>query len=343
MTGVERRPSPTIKDVAELAGVSKSLVSLVMRDSDKVSDERRRAVLDAARRLGYRPNAMARSLVSQRSHVVGVTVSDLHNPFFTDVVDGISAAAEEAGYRALLNSGDRIADREQVAVETFLQLRTDGLILLGTVVDEEAIDRVGSEVPTVLASRASTSTVVDSVVTDDRAGSAIAVEHLVGLGHRRIAHITGGKGAGARTRARGFRVAMKRHGLAEEARVVEGDYTETGGIRGVDQLLADGRPPTAVFAANDQAAIGALRALSEAGFDVPGDVSVVGYDDTYLAAFEHIDLTSVHQQRIAMGRAALNLLLERIDEGRTRARHVTLEPGLTVRGSTGPPRRRDRR
>ena len=336
MTG--RRITPTIKDVAERAGVSKSLVSLVMRQADNVSDERRRAVLDAAMELGYRPNAMARSLVSQKSHVIGVTVSDLHNPFFTDVVDGIAGAAEEHGYRALLNSGNRIAVREERAVETFLQLRTDGVILLGTVIDDVAIDRIGRETPLVLASRASRSKLVDSVVTDDRAGSAIAVEHLVELGHRRIAHITGGSGAGARSRTRGFRAAMKRRGLADRARVVEGDYTEAGGIEGVDRLLSEGPPPTAVFAANDQAAIGALRALSEAGLQVPGDVSVVGYDDTYLAAFEHINLTSVHQQRISMGRVALQLLLERVDEARADPRHLTLQPALTVRGSTAPPR-----
>lgn len=333
----------TIKDVAERAGVSKSLVSLVMRNASNVSHERRAAVLAAAQELGYRPNAMARSLVSQKSHVIGVTVSDLHNPFFTDVVDGISVAAEEAGYRALLNSGDRVGEREERAVETFLQLRTDGVILLGTVVDDAAIDRVGSETPLVLASRASRSKIVDSVVTDDVAGAGLAVDHLVGLGHAHIAHISGGSGAGARARATGFRAAMRRHGLADRARIVEGDYTEAGGIKGVDQLLEDGPPPTAVFAANDQAALGALRALSEAGLRVPEDVSVIGYDDTYLAAFEHIRLTSVHQQRVAMGRTALELLLERIDGGRTGSRHITLAPGLTVRGSTAAPHRRNQR
>lgn len=335
MTG---RTGPTIKDVAQRAGVSKSLVSLVMRGAENVSDERRRAVLIAVRELGYRPNAMARSLASQKSHVIGVTVSDLHNPFFTDVVDGITAAAEEKGYRALLNTGDRAAVREETAMETFLQLRTDGVILLGTVVDDATIDRVGAATPLVLASRTSKSTFADSVVTDDRAGAAIAVDHLVGLGHRRIAHITGGTGAGARQRARGFMAEMKRRGLADEARVVEGAYTEAGGIQGVERLLAEGPAPTAVFAANDQAAIGALRALAAARFHVPHDVSVVGYDDTYLAAFEHINLTSVHQQRVVMGRCALELLLERVDDGRSVPRHVTLQPRLTVRGSTGPPR-----
>lgn len=130
---------------------------------------------------------------------------------------------------------------------------------------------------------------------------------------------------------------MDGRGLKAEATLVEGHYSEAGGIAGMKRVLWVPPRPTAVFVANDQAAIGALRVLAEAGLEAPKDMSVIGYDDTYLAAFEHIDLTSVHQEPVLMGREAVRLLLERTDQGRTEARHVTLQPGLTARGSTAPP------
>jgi DNA-binding LacI/PurR family transcriptional regulator len=331
-----RSSGPTIVDVAARAGVSKSLVSLVMRGSSNVSDEKRTAVLEAAAALGYRPNAAARTLVRQRSHIVGVLLSDLHNPFFTEVVGGIFDAARRHDYQALINTGERSVSGERTATETLLQLRTDGVILVGTVIGADVIDRVGAETPTVLASRGSRSKVVDSVVTDDNAGARLAVDHLVALGHRRIAHVTGGRGAGARNRLRGFERAMTRHGLTPI--VADGAYTEAGGIAGAETLFARrSGAPTAVLAANDLSAIGVLEALSARGLSVPDEVSVVGYDDTFLAALEHIGLTSVRQERIVMGITAVELLIERIDGGRTTSRHVVLDPQLTVRTTTAPP------
>lgn len=334
---MEARNRPTIVDVANRAGVSKSLVSLVMREAPNVSEGSRLAVLKAVEELRYRPNAMARSLARQRSFVIGVLLSDLHNPFFTSVIDGVSAAAHEHEYRALFNTGNRSQTGEAAAIETLLQLRVEGLILAGTVVDEATIDRVAADTHVVLASRTSPSRLADTVATDDLAGAGLAVDHLVELGHRRIGHITGGAGAGAQERLDGFLNSMGRHQLESGAVVTEGNYTEEGGIAGMSELLSSPRPPTAVFVANDQAALGALRVLSASGMQVPRDMSVIGYDDTYLAAFEHIDLTSVHQEAAEMGREAVRLLLERTDRGRTKPRHLLLQPRLTVRGSSGPP------
>ncbi len=222
----------------------------------------------AARELGYRPNTMARSLVQQRSYVLGVMLSNLHNPFFADVVDGIEDRALENGYRALLNSGRRIPEREGVALETLLRLQTDGLILAGTLLDLKTIDAAGEEIPTVLITRDLKSKVVDSVSGDDRRGARLAVDHLVALGHTRIAHIDGGRGAGARRRKAGFVKAMKAHGL--EPVTVAGNYAEEGGMLGVERLIEIGANPTAIFAANDLAAIGTLQALFEAGRIGPG-------------------------------------------------------------------------
>jgi len=329
---------PTITDVARRAGVSKSLVSLVMRGADHVSPERRQAVNKAAAELGYRPNAMARSLVQRRTHLVGVMVSDLHNPFFADVVAGIQEQAARTGYKVLVNSGNRAAAREADAMETLLQLRADGIILGSPVLDDEVIGRASREVPIVLVGREAHGPAVDSVTNDDRAGAEVAVEHCVSLGHRRIAHIDGGHGAGAPARRHGYEAAMKRLGLGDLVSVVSGTYTEEGGHTGCLLLLAQKPRPTAIFAANDLAAIGALNAIEESGLKVPDDVSLVGYDNTSLAALRHISLTTIHQPRLEMGQLALSTLLERIDQDREEPRRVVLSPSLVVRASTAPPR-----
>ena len=332
------RGKPTIEDVARQAAVSKSLVSLVMRGARHVSLARRTAVLRAAAKLGYRPNAMARGLVQRRTRILGVMLSDLHNPFFADVVAGIQDQAVRTGYKILVNTGNRAAPREADALETLLQLRADGLILAGPVLEDDVIVGASHEVPIVLVGREARASSVDSVTNDDHAGAEVAVEHCVSLGHRRIAHIDGGHGAGAPDRRRGYEEAMKRLGLAPLVCVVSGTYTEEGGHTGALVLLTQQPRPTAIFAANDLAAIGALNAIEESGLKVPDDVSLVGYDNTSLAALRHISLTTIHQPRLEMGQLALSTLLERVDDGRSQPRRVMLSPSLVVRASTAPPR-----
>lgn len=326
---------PTIVDVARAAGVSKSLVSLVMRGSPQVSDQKRRAVLRAAQELSYRPNAVARSLVRKRSNLIGVMLSDLHNPFFVEVVDGIQEEALTAEYHALFNTGGREAAGEAEAIEALLQLRTDGLILASPVLPARQIRASATATPVVLVARPSRWPEVDSVTNDDRAGASLAVGHLVELGHRAIAHIDGGKGAGAAARRAGYKKAMKGHG--REPIVVPGEYTEDGGATGVAHLLKERRRPTAIFAANDLAAIGALQALEANGLRVPEDVSLVGYDNTALAGLGHIELTTIDQPRRKIGATAVQLLLDRLAGNRDRARHVLLQPSLVVRRTTAPP------
>ena len=328
---------PTILDVAARAGVSKSLVSLVMRDSPSVSRAKREAVLAAAAELDYRPNAVARSLVQRRTRVLGILLSDLHNTFFADVLDGISARAAERGYKAMLNTGNRAPSGEADAIETLLELRADGLILTGPRLEVSRIVEAARAVPVVLVARTVTAGAVDCVSNDDVAGATLAVEHLVKLGHQRIAHIDGGSGAGAEARKQGYARTMRRHGLAGRARVARGDYTEEGGAQGVAALLARGPRPTAIFAANDLSAIGALDALTRRGLRVPDDVSVVGYDNTSVAGLRHIDLTTIDQPREAMGRTAVDLLLERLERRRKVARRVVMAPALVVRGTTAAP------
>lgn len=328
---------PTILDVADRAGVSKSLVSLVMREPDRVSDASRKAVLEAADELGYRPNAVARSLVQRRTRVIGVILSDLHNPFFADVADGIEEAAFRHGYRAMLSSGFLDSKRERGAIETMLELRVDALIMLGSMMKVSTIEKVAASLPVTLLGRHTRSKMVDSVGGDDSAGAREAIDHLVSQGHSRIAHIHAGSAAGAPRRRSGYEKAMRRHGLEAQIRLVRGDFTEKGGASAMREILASGDIPSAVFAPNDFAALGAMETIDAAGLGIPGDISLVGYDDLTLAGLPRIGLTTIGQPRADLGREAVHLVLERLDDGRESARHVVVPPNLVVRATTGPP------
>jgi DNA-binding LacI/PurR family transcriptional regulator len=323
--------------VARRAGVSKSLVSLVMRGARHVSPKRRAAVQAAAAALGYRPNAMARGLVQRRTGILGVLSSDLHNPFFADVVDGIHEQAGRAGYRVLVTTGGRNPDREDAAIETLLQLRVDGLILAGVLVESRLIVDASRELPVVLVGRSARALSLDSVTNDDWAGAVAAVRQCASLGHKRIAHVDGGQGAGAEARRRGYEDAMRQLRLGKYRIVVPGSFTEEGGHTGALALLERRPRPTAVFASNDLAAIGALNAIEERGLRVPDDISLVGYDNTSLAALRHISLTTVHQPRVEMGRMAVRAVFERLEAGRSRPRRAVLAPSLVIRGTTAPP------
>lgn len=336
-TKAKGRGKPTITDVARRAGVSKSLVSLVMRGERHVSERRREAVLAAAAALGYRINAMARGLKQRRTGLLGVMVSDLHNPFFADVVDGIQEQAARSGYRVLLNSANRVAAQQDEAIETLLQLRVDGLVLAGLLAESRLLVEASGELPVVLVGRTARASSVDSVTNDDWAGAVAVVRHCASLGHRLIAHIDGGQGAGADARRNGYLDGMREVRLGKNVVVVPGAYSEEGGHSGA-LLLLERRPrPTAIFAANDMAAIGALNAIEERGLRVPGDVSLVGYDNTSLAALRHISLTTVHQPRMEMGQMAVSTLLDRLEESGRRPRRAVLSPSLVVRGTTAPP------
>ncbi|MFE1941224.1 LacI family DNA-binding transcriptional regulator [Streptomyces massasporeus] len=328
--------APTIRDVAERAGVSKSLVSLVLRGSDQVRPEKRDAVLRAAQELGYRPNAAARSLSEQRTRTVGVLLNDLRNPWFVDLLDGLNSLLHANGLRMLLADARLNRRTGQDPADPLLDLRVDGLVVVGTLPDPAALGQVAERIPVVLAgSREPAPPGVDVVAGDDERGALLVAEHLIGLGHRRIAHIAG-YGAVGELRRRSFEATMRRHGLADEVLVEPSDMTEEGGYRTTVRLLSRPDRPTAVFAVNDIAAIGVLSAAEELGLRVPRDLSVVGYDNTSIARLRHVWLTSVDNSSHEVGRRAAQCLLKRFEGAGGAGRVQLATPTLEIRGSSAP-------
>ena len=251
-------------------------------------------------------------------------------------VDGIDARIVDFGYQVLLGNGGRRPSREQELLAAFAGLRIEGLILLAPVVSQRVLRDAAAAQPLVVVSRPDVHVAgVDTVINDEAHGVQLAVDHLVALGHVDIAHIAGA-GSAAPERRQGYQQAMHDRGLEDHVRVVPGGYAEADGYEGARVLLDAPRPPTAVIVANDLAAMGTLTALAEAGLRVPEDISVVGYDNTLLASLSHISLTSVNQPRQEMGRLAAQMLHDRIEGRRTRARRHVVTPTLVSRRSTGP-------
>lgn len=324
---------PTIRSVAARAGVSKSLVSLVLQDSPKVSPERRAAVLAAMDELGYRPDPTARSLAQGRTRAIGLVLDDLRNPWFVDVLEGLRPVLHAAGLRPVLAE----ARSEPDAPRTFADLRLDGLVVIGTLPDLALVEEVAADVPTVLAGTRLAEDdpfAVDVVAGDDETGVRLAVEHLVGLGHRRLAHVAG-TGPVGDLRRRAFEAAARAGGA--DGLVETGPMTEDAGHRAGRALLTRSDPPTAVVAANDAAAVGVLAAAADLGVDVPGALSVVGYDDTSIAKLRAVSLTSVDNAAHEVGRLAARRLLDRLEDPDAPADVQLVAPRLVVRATTAAP------
>jgi DNA-binding LacI/PurR family transcriptional regulator len=346
VAGRPRRP--TIRDVAERAGVSKSLVSLVMRGEPLVREDKRQRVQRAADELGYRPNWAARSLSALRSGAVGVLVADLRNPWSMDTVEAVGQVLEEAGLTTLMTSavlpssagGQRRLDVGVIGA--LKDLRVDGLLVVGSVPDRARLADVVGDMPVaVVGARAEGLARADVVRSDDAAGMGLVIDHLVERGHRHIAHLGGAGGAVADERAAGYRSAMTRRGLGNEIVVQTCDFTEDGGYAAAAFLLSHDRrrrrPVTAVAAANDLAAVGAMSAAADAGVDLPGGLAVTGYDDTFLAEIRQISLTSVNPDSVGIGELAARCLVERIAAPNRPGVEQLVPPRLVTRASTSRP------
>ena len=328
--GRDRRP--TLADVAARAGVSTALVSTVMRDVPGASAATRQRILRAAEEIGYRPDARARLLRSNRSRLIGVTFGVQH-AFHGDLVSGLYEAADAEGYEIALSAVTPRRD-ERRAVGSLLQDRCEAMILLGPDSPAGYLAELAGRCPVVVVARAVNGRGVDVVRTADDEGLQQAVDHLVALGHRRIAHIDGGRAPGAAQRRRGYRQAMHRHGLDADILIVPGGLGEEDGAEAARQLLATVPRPTAVAVFNDRSATGLLDVFRNAGLSVPQDISVVGFDDSRLARLSHVDLTTVAQDASRMATLAVARAIDRLDGTPTGGREIVIPPRLIVRGTT---------
>lgn len=319
----------TIYDVAARAGVSKSLVSLVLQRSPRVSQQRREAVLKAIQELDYRPSTAAVSLAGTRSRTIGVVLDDFRNQWFVDLLTGLREALQDQGHRLVVADRFLNTGLDVSPVEGFLSMRVEGLVIAG----EPATDlAVPASTPLVIAGGRVSIPRADTVANDDRAGGAMAAEHLLALGHTRLGFI-GASSAASDERRTGFTAGVD--GKAEVAMIVlPGEPTEEAGSRALAQLLDAHPEVTAVFAANDVMALGALSELAERGLRVPEDVSVIGYDDTPLAATRYVGLTSIDDRSVEIGRGAGERLLARIADPGLAATEVLVEPRLVARRTT---------
>jgi DNA-binding LacI/PurR family transcriptional regulator len=329
---------PTIRDVAARAGVSKSLVSLALQNAPRVAPATRDAILAAAAELGYRRNAAAHALVAYRTRTIGVFVLDLHNPISVDLLDAVQAEARRRDYRTIVVVGGGDATAERAELEKLLEFRVEGIIAVGHRLPDGALQAITGDCPAVIiGSEQPGIPHLASMLNDDVLGAALAVDHLVALGHERIAYVNGGPSSVARDRRRGYRAAMRRHGLGENLAEVTGSFTEDGGYRGASQALDAPNPPTALFVVNDLAALGAMAAVADRGLRVPEDVSIVGYDGTRLGGIRPLSLTTVGQPLLELGTRAAALLCEQLDgtpHGDTTTR---LAPTLIARRTTTTP------
>lgn len=312
----------TMLEVSRLARVSPATVSRVVNGAERVAPPTRQRVLEAIETLGYRPNAFARGLVTKRSGGIGLTVNAVSSPYFGAFVFGVEQVAREHGLHLMVSSGFAEAKSERSSIDFLLARYCDGLVVQAeALADEDLIELVrDGAVPAVVFGRPVAEIEDACVVMNNELGGVLATRHLLDHGHRHIAHVTGPMSfPDARDRLHGYRRTLEAAGVPYVDRyVVESTFEEAGGARAVARLLDRAPEITAIFFGNDQMAAGGMRTLREHGREVPDDVSVVGFDDVFLAQYLTPTLTTVRQPLVAMGRAAGELLLARMrnEEGR---------------------------
>lgn len=339
MSPAQRRP--TISDVARHAGVSVSTVSRVLHDGTYIKAATSAAVQAAIDELGYRPSAVARSLRTQATGTIGLIVPDLKDPFFPDIVDGADSAARRLGYSIILGASASNESRTMHYLRLMVDHRVDGLIIAAAELPAASPQWLANiPVPVVAVNAETTDFAETSITSDNEGGARLAGEHLLGLGHRRLAYLHGPFGlTAAGARYRGFMAACRANGIdPDSVEVVTPELSMSGGEQAVEKLLERHPEITAIATYSDRLAIGALRGVRAAGKRVPRDVSVIGFDDISVAAWTSPALTTVAQQKTEMGVMAVEYIVEALKPGtRHEVQHLHLPMSLVIRESTGPP------
>lgn len=327
-------PSPgrvSIKDIARKANVAPSTVSRALHDHPRISLATRQQIQGLAEAMGYVPSEVARALVGRRATTIGVAVPEIDDPFYTGIISGIEQVAVAHEYDFFVGSFNRDRQRERKLFDAFEEKRLAGIVIAGTSVDDAYLNRERQPLPAVLVSQPGYPFAVD---IDQEQGSHLAIQHLAGLGHQRIAYIgLRNDTASQRRRFAGYQAALEHAGLTfNPTYVALGDGRIQGGVAAMQQLLQVSNRPTAVFCYNDRMAIGASHAVHAASLRVPQDVSIVGFDDLEIAAYVNPPLTTVRQPNIELGRRAAEMLFAQINHQPVSPQLLT--PELIVRQST---------
>ena len=332
---------PTIQDVAKLAHVSTATVSRVLNGYEHVSPAVAEKVLQAVGELGYEPNQMAKSLRTLKTSRIVVTVPDIANPFFSHIIRGVEESALAAGYTVLLGDVGFHGDSEAAYASLLRRKEADGLIFLGHTLPptlSDLIARKGAAAPVVNGCEFSESLDVSSVHIDNSRAAREVMDYLYGLGHRRIAIITGDmRSPISRDRLAGVHISATSHGHEGQLSVVTGDYSIESGDQLATTIIATQPRPTAIFCFSDDMAFGALHAMRGAGIACPKDISLVGFDDARLSRFSAPSLTTVRQPMREIGRKTVELLIDIMENGATERVNMTLDHELVIRESTAPP------
>ena len=330
----------TLGDIARALNVSKMTVSRAINNHPEINPETRARVLAAAQKMNYRPNQFARALTSKHSYLIGIVVPDLMHSYFAEICRGVESQARPAGYQNLICSTDEDARKELDETEA-LWTRTDGLIVASSLAPQEAKSYrrlLGEGGKIVLIDRLLDGLRCPAVTTDDIQVGVLATDHLIKLGHKKIGHLRGTIASTSQGRLEGYKQAMSKARLrVDKSLVHDCGFTEADGRAAMQSWIEKGNLPTAIFAANDPAAIGAMAALNDAGIDVPNDVAIVGAGNIHYGDMLRVPLTTVSWSTSAMGQAAAQLLLELI-EGEPKSaqpRRVTVPPELVIRRSCG--------
>ena len=331
----QHRPA-TQSDVAREVGVSRTLVSFAFRGAPGVSHETKQAIFEAAKRLGYRPNAVAADLARKHRSAVGLYLLDIRNEIYADVLSGVRTALPQDSNRLILSVSRSVDGVDPGALESLIEARV-GIIIAATLLDsDERVQEMARIVPLVSVTRPVLG--VDSVYSDDLAGAKAATKHLLGLGHTRIAHLSGPVYDGHVVRRQSYEQTMRDAGLSPQTVAAE-DFTPDAGQRAAAQMLDHSDRPTAIFTHNDQLALGVREAAYARGLSIPEDLSLVGYDNSRTSQLHGIDLTSVDLHAVELGRIAGTVALERLNNPDAPIADERLMPQLVVRNSTAPVRR----
>lgn len=329
---------PTIYDVAVAAGVSKSLVSLVLNGGGNVSAAKKEAVLKAIEGLGYRPSRFAQQLASNKTRSIGVVITDYKNLSYIGFLKGLREIFDDAGYQVIISDLHRSPNFTDDPVDAFASMKVDGLVMA---TEASGLRTHNLDIPVVMiGQRESVVPGSDMVFNDDEEGTRLILEHLYGLGHRKIAHLTGVGGI-ATNRRKAYEKIMNKLGLEPQVYGKNQPTTEIGGYMGAKELVESRNKFTAVFSANDYMAGGAWSLLREHGMSIPDDVSLAGYDDSPIASEFMLKLTTVDEQGVPVGRKAARLLLERIgSKTQAKPKRELITPTLILRDSTAKPKRK---